>query len=217
MIAAFIYCSVINSEAYGWKNQSLDNHVIVAYFKKWNNTSKVPYCAQKAIMHLSLCTFPKPIHTACWFPRCPSHSFLHNPPFSTPWHAHVYVLPFSTVLERNYFTVFCTYSTTFFASYWHKGENQAAKFGSSEYKQQAFSVCFQETHTAKISMQHNRVNDFEGGITMHSNSKVSLQVTISCLRQICVVLGNLASNAGHNYKLLRERLAFLQYKWILAS
>jgi len=170
MIAAFKYCSVISSEPCGWENQYLDNHVIVAYFKKRNNTSKVTYCAQRAIMHLSLCSFPKPIHTACWFPRCPSHSFLHNPHFSTPWHDHVYVQPFSTMLVRNHITVFCTYSTTFFASYWHNCEKQAAKFGSSEHKQQAFSVCFQETHTAKISMQHNRVNDFEGGITLHRNS-----------------------------------------------
>jgi hypothetical protein len=112
--------------------------------------------------------------------------------------------------------VFCTYSTIFFASYWHKGKNQAAKFGSSEYKQQAFSVSKKPTQPKYQC--NTRVNDFEGGITLHSNSKVSLQVTISCLRQICAVLGNLASNAsGHNYKLLRERLAFLQYKWILAS
>jgi hypothetical protein len=51
----------------------------------------------------------------------------------------------------------------------------------------------------KYQCTHNTVNNSEAGITLHSNSQVSLQVIISCLRHIGLILRNLASNAaGHN-------------------
>ena len=45
---------------------------------------------QKATDHPSLCSFPNLIHTSCWIPRCPNHSFLQNPSFSPPCYSHVY-------------------------------------------------------------------------------------------------------------------------------